>query len=48
MAQSPKALLVAGAKPNFMKIDPIIRAIHAWNASANSIQSQDSRLKAGH
>ena len=31
MTQSLNALLVAGARPNFMKIAPIIRAIHAWN-----------------
>jgi len=33
MTQAIKLLLVAGARPNFMKIAPIIRAIHAWNAA---------------
>ncbi|MFH1559941.1 MAG: UDP-N-acetylglucosamine 2-epimerase (non-hydrolyzing) [Chloroflexota bacterium] len=36
MAHSLKLLLVAGARPNFMKIAPIIRAIRAWNATGSS------------
>lgn len=30
-----KTLIVAGARPNFMKIAPIIKAVRAWNEAGN-------------
>jgi UDP-N-acetylglucosamine 2-epimerase len=32
-----KIILVAGARPNFMKIAPILRAIEKHNASESSL-----------
>ena len=33
MSRPLKLILVAGARPNFMKVAPIIRAIHSWNTA---------------
>src|SRR5213083_3049812 len=35
MADGLKLLLIAGARPNFMKVAPLIRAIHRHNAALN-------------
>jgi len=35
-----KVLHVVGARPNFMKIAPVIRAVEAWNASADTSGTQ--------
>lgn len=45
MNKSLKLLLVAGARPNFMKIAPVIHAVRAHNASCNgSGRTVDVRL----
>jgi UDP-N-acetylglucosamine 2-epimerase (non-hydrolysing) len=46
-ASAKKILLVAGARPNFMKIAPLIRAIQAHNKAATSADGKtlDSRFR---
>ena len=42
--QTMKIILVAGARPNFMKIAPIIRAIKSFNKMNHTNQTNLSRL----
>ena len=43
-----KIILVAGARPNFMKIAPIIRAIETYNSKLKTTKSLRARSLAGH
>ena len=38
---SPKWIVVAGARPNFMKVAPLIRAIHVHNALKVSLSRKN-------
>jgi UDP-N-acetylglucosamine 2-epimerase (non-hydrolysing) len=42
MSKELKLILVAGARPNFMKIAPLISAIKKYNSSINSINPRNS------
>ena len=44
MSEQMKLILVAGARPNFMKIAPLIRAIRAHNEQDDSHEKIDYRL----
>jgi UDP-N-acetylglucosamine 2-epimerase (non-hydrolysing) len=44
MNQNLKVLVIAGARPNFMKVAPVMKAISQHNASNNGANTIDARL----